>query len=704
MEKWVNPACKLSHENKTISQHIQEVLAILGEYLQFYGLREKYFEIAKFLAEYHDTGKMHVNWNFNSKEGHAHHSLEYMLEKKIEYHEKNLDPILKFLILKHHSPLSDVIGEKTIEYGGKRYSIRNVFNVLFKDEMNSSLSEMVNNQFNLIIDVVDVFGLFKIADVCSAKGKAVQLKRPVITEDFVKQIVAKKLDENRWNEQKTLAGLPNISMLRAYTGWGKTDVSLLFFRDKNVSKVFYLLPTITAINNFFEKLRKASNEEVAKYFYFLDTELKEDYEKLLNLYFIENFTAPYNITTIDQFLLAFLQVGKYYTKRVMFRDSGLIIDEVHLLNPLMLDLLTFFLKKYAMTYNFKVLFMSATFPRALIEYFCENFQINHFLDYSKGYEEKRRVMWEYMDKQIENSVESIIRERQKGKKVLVITNTVENANNLGKKFENEYKLSYGEEFIVFHARTMYNDRKEKENWLNNNREKPHIAIATQVCEVSLDLSYDAMFTELASLPALVQRFGRVNRYGDRTKEINVHIFKPHVENPQSYPYSESELKISEEIIRELEGENLRNEKQLIEKADLSLSYEDLLNEMTLAKRSINMKYWEELLKFFYSFDVKDEKISRALNYRESFTTLVIPHPNCIEEKPMRSYVAELLRKDFSCKSFDEKSKLMAELKELAVPIPFWWLRNAKLEESIFPIANLKGIIYNSKYGFHKRGI
>jgi CRISPR-associated endonuclease/helicase Cas3 len=601
MEKWVNPACKLSHENKTISQHIQEVLAILGEYLQFYGLREKYFEIAKFLAEYHDAGKMHINWNFNSKEGHAHHSLEYMLEKKIEYHEKNLDPVLKFLILKHHSSLSDVIGEKTIEYGGKRYSIKNVFNVLFKDEMNSSLSKIVNNQFNLIIDVVDVLGLFKIADVCSAKGKAVQLKRPVITEDFVKRIVAKKLDEVRWNEQKTLASLPNISMLRAYTGWGKTDVSLLFFRDKDVSKVFYLLPTITAINIFFEKLRKASNEEVAKYFYFLDTELKEDYEKLSNLYFIENFTAPYNITTIDQFLLAFLQVGKYYTKRVMFRDSGLIIDEVHLLNPLMLDLLTFFLKKYAMTYNFKILFMSATFPSALIKYFCENFQINRFLDYSKGYEEKRRVMWEYIDKQIENSVESIIRERQKGKKVLVITNTVEDANNLGKKFENEYKLSYGEEFIVFHARTMYKNRKEKENWLNNNREKPHIAIATQVCEVSLDLSYDTMFTELASLPALVQRFGRVNRYGDKTKEINVYIFKPHVKNPQSYPYSENELKISEEIVRELEGENLRNEKQLIEKADLSLSYEELLNEITLAKRSINMKYWEELLKFFLLF-------------------------------------------------------------------------------------------------------
>jgi CRISPR-associated endonuclease/helicase Cas3 len=246
---------------------------------------------------------------------------------------------------------------------------------------------------------------------------------------------------------------------------------------------------------------------------------------------------------------------------------------------------------------------------------------------------------------------------------------------------------------------MYKDRKEKENWLKNNQEKPHIAIATQVCEVSLDLSYDIMFTELASLPALVQRFGRVNRYGDKTKKINVYIFKPHVKNPQSYPYSETELKISEEIVRELEGENLQNEKQLIEQADLSLSYEELLNEIVLAKRSISMKYWEELLKFFYSFDVDNEKISRILNYRESFTTLVIPHPDCIEG-PMKVYVTKLLREDFSYKSFDEKNKLIAELKELAVPIPFWWLKNAKIEESVFPITYFKDMIYSFKYGFY----
>ena len=103
---------------------------------------------------------------------------------------------------------------------------------------------------------------------------------------------------------------------------------------------------------------------------------------------------------------------------------------------------------------------------------------------------------------------------EKGKKVLVIVNTVEKAIKIGRRLEEEFGLKYGEDFIVFHARFMYLHRKEKETWVEEYKKKSHILVATQVCEVSLDISYDVLFTELASLPALIQRFGRVNRYGD----------------------------------------------------------------------------------------------------------------------------------------------------------------------------------------------
>ncbi|MCS7109664.1 MAG: helicase-related protein, partial [Candidatus Micrarchaeota archaeon] len=334
-------------------------------------------------------------------------------------------------------------------------------------------------------------------------------------------------------------------------------------------------------------------------------------------------------------------------------------------------------------------------------YLRENLHVKGFLDCSKGYEEKRRVLWEYRNEDIENSVEMIVKEKNMGKKVLVIVNTVEKANNLGKKLEDYYKLNYGKDFIVFHARSTYLDRKKKEEWLNKNRERPHITIATQVCEISLDLSYDFLFTQLASVPAIVQRFGRVNRRGEKTEEINAQIFKPCNVNLQNYPYSESDLKIAEEIVIELEGKILKNEGQLIEKINLAYNYEDLLKEIRETRKHMSLKYWETLLKFFYSFDINNEKLSRVLNYREGFTVLVIPHPDCTEDQ-LSEYIAYILSKAPSHENFEEWNRWIAEIKELAVPIPFWWLKKARVEQRVFPIAYFDDRIYTYKYGFHMR--
>ncbi len=706
MTKWLDPRRKLSHEDKTISEHISETLFLINDYLNFYSLNE-YREVAEFLVKYHDIGKSHVSWNFYSKEGHSHHSFEYLLENNIKFREKNLDPILKFLILKHHSSLSSLIDDKPIEFHGRRRSLKNVFEVLYKEDMNKTLDAAISGAcFEQIVSLVDVFGLFKIADVCSAKNKRLRFKKPTITDDVIKRIVGKSLDENRWSEQKELTKLSDIALLRAYTGWGKTDASLLFLKNKNILKIFYLFPTITAINTFYEKIKKAVNNEVSKYFYFLDTEIKEDMEKLSNIWFIENFTSPINITTVDQILLSFLQVGRYFSKRVMFRGSGLIIDEVHLLNPLMLDLLTFFLKKYAKIYGFKIIMMSATLPNALIKFLSDNLQLsgNYLLDCSEGYKRKRRVRWIYEDEDIasEKVLEKIVNKKD-FEKVLVVVNTVEQANTIGERLENYFKLIYGEDFIVFHARSMYKDRKNKERWLMNNREKPHILVATQVCEVSLDLSYDYLFTELAPIPSLIQRFGRVNRYKDNTENINVQIFRPHIGNQRRYPYAENDLTMAEEIVKELSGEKLVNEKQLIDKLDSIFDYERLLAEIRETRKEINVQYWEELLKYFYSFEVTDERLSRLLNYRDGFTTLVIPHPSCIES-PTNDEVAAILSKSLFDLPFEEMIKLIAKIKELAVPVPFWWLKKAEREENIFPIIKFKDKTYNYKYGLRENKV
>jgi CRISPR-associated endonuclease/helicase Cas3 len=716
VSKWTLPNEKWSHEGKPLAQHIQEVKYFLRSFLEFYNFEKKYLEIGEFLSEYHDAGKLHKDWEVGKKKGHSHLSYQYLLEKKIEFDGEHLNSLLQFLILKHHSVLSSsptTDPRLMIELNGKKIPLRWVLENMINHRLPDSFKNISREE---LINIVDTFGLFKIADVCSAQlknerkedvEKYTKLVKPVANEEVVRKIL-KEVDEKRWGEQLTIKMLPEIGIIRAYTGWGKTSAGLLFFENKHPFKIFYLMPTITAINSFFLKLESAiGKDKVSKYFYLFDVEIKEDEETFLNLFFYENFMTPYVITTVDQFLLSFLQVGKYYTKRVMFRNAGLIVDEIHLLNPLMLKLLTYFIKQYRRLYNFKVLFMSATLPSYLVRYLSEELELekSSFKDFSLGYEKKRRIMWRYFEDKIDNHMEEMVNGKNSRKKVLVIVNTVEKAIKLGRKLESEFKLKYGADFIVLHARFMYLDRREKEEWIEIHKKNPHILIATQVCEVSLDISYDFLFTELAPVPALIQRFGRVNRYGEETDNINCYIFEIDESDKEKirkgkYPYSENELDYARRILKELEGDKIRNEKLLIEKLDELITYEEFQKELEdIYRKKINIEAWERLLRFFYSFEVNEEEIKNMLEYREGFTTMIIPWYEMIEDEKLKFYVKDLIEKDISTFSFEERKKYFACVKEIAVPIPIWWIKVKELQvEKGFPIVDIKGRLYNRKYG------
>jgi CRISPR-associated endonuclease/helicase Cas3 len=71
--------------------------------------------------------------------------------------------------------------------------------------------------------------------------------------------------------------------------------------------------------------------------------------------------------------------------------------------------------------------------------------------------------------------------------------------------------------VLHHSQFTYRDRADKEKvLLQNLKEKklrPFILVATQVIEISLDISCDVMYTELAPADALGQRGGRLNRKG-----------------------------------------------------------------------------------------------------------------------------------------------------------------------------------------------
>ena len=99
---------------------------------------------------------------------------------------------------------------------------------------------------------------------------------------------------------------------------------------------------------------------------------------------------------------------------------------------------------------------------------------------------------------------------QQGKKVLFIANQVATAQE---RYRWAQEHLPGVPVLLVHSRFRRKDRAGLEAGIQafNDQAGACLVIATQVVEVSLDISFDTLVSDAAPLDNLIQRFGRVNR-------------------------------------------------------------------------------------------------------------------------------------------------------------------------------------------------
>ncbi len=107
---------------------------------------------------------------------------------------------------------------------------------------------------------------------------------------------------------------------------------------------------------------------------------------------------------------------------------------------------------------------------------------------------------------------------------MIVANRVAQAQEIYRKLRGQFDGIH-----LLHSRFARRDRVAKERALidalkgKRNDIVMRALVATQVVEVSLDISFDTIFTEIAPADDLLQRFGRVNRYGEHPDGVEVHI-------------------------------------------------------------------------------------------------------------------------------------------------------------------------------------
>ncbi len=398
---------------------------------------------------------------------------------------------------------------------------------------------------------------------------------PEITkEDFICKL--KERAEEKEIEFKGLKKFQKLSsehennlLIKIPTGEGKTEAALLWILNnlKNKhTKIIYTMPTQVTSNAMYKRLKKYfGNDNVGIVHGASSLVLEEEYgddkeriwkEKVIN----KTFSKPVTVSTLDSFILSFFNVHKWPLSQLNLENCLLIIDEVHSYDWQMLGAIKKILSELEAR-NCKVVIISATFPETFENKLLEDIQYDQITQKELFQPKPSDLRLE--NKNISNKVNDILDYFNQNKKILIVLNTVEKSKEIYRYLKNTGKFKTCDEYdensnlLLYHSQFIKKDRKTKENEIEEKdewKDKGLVLIATQIVEISLDINFEVLFTELAPIDSLVQRMGRINRRKDSKKTGNVFIQTAidcrNEKGKWSYPYKKEIIDCSKDILQE----------------------------------------------------------------------------------------------------------------------------------------------------------
>jgi len=347
--------------------------------------------------------------------------------------------------------------------------------------------------------------------------------------------------EDLYTHQRTAGEVDGHALLIAPTGSGKTEAALLWAARQRPPRLFYTLPYQASMNAMYDRLvRLFSGERVGllhgRSTLALYRRLMEHDESpetaAQRAHWLRNLAGlayyPIRVLSPYQMLKATFQLKGFEALLADFTEAAFVFDEIHAYEPARLAMILETVALLAHEFGARFFFMSATFPRPLMERLQDLFpQLGLLRADEAVYRRFRRHRLYLEEGDLLEAQKRIVQDVQQGKQVLVVANTVARAQQMWQDLKDALP---GIPVFLLHGRFTGRDRLRKERailqaaGLGKAQRSPLVVVATQVVEVSLNLDLDVLYTDPAPLEALLQRFGRVNRKGERGL-ADVHIFQ-----------------------------------------------------------------------------------------------------------------------------------------------------------------------------------
>lgn len=434
----------------------------------------------------------------------------------------------------------------------------------------------------------------------------------------------------------------------APTGSGKTEAALLWASDKKEwERIIYLLPTRVTSNAIYDRLRDYFGNKNVSLIHstarlYQKENVDNDYDQ--KKYFRDKtFFKNINVCTIDQILTQGFNLGFWEVKTFHLLNAKVIIDEIHLYSPYTLGLIISSIKYLKNEFSATFYIMTATMPTKLLNLLQEAIYDVHIIRDTQLLNEARNI-FEIRENTIDELLDEIKGTIAKGKKTMVVVNSVDKAievyDKLKKTADHEHRIS-----ICYHSRFINKDRSKKEKDIFNldRADNGGVLVATQVVEVSLDIDFDMLFTENAPIDAIIQRAGRINR--KRLKNNTKVIIAKHYDISEKIYEVDSILDRSYREFQKRNGDYL-TESQLTEMvdsvyADMNIdendSYKEGLNKYLNTQNHLNF--------------IKDLSSDERVFTRENLDRATVIPYCCMEKLISETSRDELTKHELSISKF-----------------------------------------------------
>ena len=399
-------------------------------------------------------------------------------------------------------------------------------------------------------------------------------------------------------------------ILNAGCGEGKTAAALLFgqkwLRENRIERIILTLPTKFTANNLYRDLVNSGGYDIpeklvgiihgdSREFLTQLTETEEDNSEredtngnIMAQIFENNFYAkPVTISTVDHLLMS-LYHGYKYADRAFFNvaSSLVVFDEVHYYEGRTMEAIAEAMRRLTQL-KIPHLVMTATIPTAVRQRFdqlnrCQPYPFQQAPAVKPGTTDPKapfkitQLHKTPLDE--ENAISSELLdlvEQNRDKRQIIFVNQVNRAKYVYRALKEQ---GICDNLICYHSSFIGRDRVKKEQIIrslfkkmgerqdkelkvleesNFSNSDACVLVSTQVSELSLDISADVMYSEIAPVDSIVQRGGRLNRKGvspfeDQTEyTYRLYLMPAYEDEGACLPYEPDILQESWEAIGEL---------------------------------------------------------------------------------------------------------------------------------------------------------